>query len=125
MKDFTELERAVLSKLLDGGHPVLAQLRSQLRGCRVTRREFSGVGFFTTLEVNKDAPRVGDKTIRIGDVVADIEGLAHGAGFVLFIDHGKITMLEGFTYDEPWPDTIRSFTLSYTRDWQKLADALK
>ncbi len=43
----------------------------------------------------------------------DLEGVAHGAGFVLFIRDGALACLEGFTYDEPWPETIKSFTLNY------------
>jgi hypothetical protein len=39
----------------------------------------------------------------IGDVSGELEGLANGAGFVLFIRDGRLKMLEGFTFDEPWP----------------------
>jgi len=53
-----------------------------------------------------------------------IAGMSHGAGFVLFIDYGNMNMLEGFSYDEPWPSSIAKFTLEYStegeRDWVAL-----
>jgi hypothetical protein len=47
----------------------------------------------------------------LGDIGADIPGLAHGAGFVLFVRGGVISMLEGFSYDEKWPESISEFKL--------------
>ena len=63
-----------------------------------------------------------------GDVVAEIEGMPDGAGFELFIEHRRLSMLEGYGYDDPWPSTIASYTLRYTtddrRDWDALRKAL-
>ena len=111
MIELNELERAVLAKLLEREPPLLEQLRGQLPTCRVIRREFTGVGFFTHLDVG-DAPASNDVDMPpFGDVIAEIDGLAHGAGFVLYIEHGRLAMLEGYSYDEPWPDTIVGFSL--------------
>ncbi len=128
MTSLTELERAVLRKVLEGDHPVLVQLRLQLDSCRAEKREYSGVGFFTTLVVANDAHRADDENLRFGDVVAEITGIVHGAGFVVYVEHGQLVMLEGYTYDEPWPDSIQEFTLRYAggdaRDWDKLNKVL-
>jgi hypothetical protein len=43
-------------------------------------------------------------------VIARMEGLEHGAGFMLFIDDGVLVMLEGYTYDEPWPQRMSLIT---------------
>jgi hypothetical protein len=45
----------------------------------------------------------------LGDVTATIEGLEHGAGFVLFVQDGVLDVLEGFSYDEPWTDMNARF----------------
>jgi hypothetical protein len=37
----------------------------------------------------------------------------HGAGFLLYVDGGLLSMLEGYSYEEPWPDEIREFSVSY------------
>lgn len=119
----TELEQAVLDKLVEGDHPVLATIRQQLSQARLTKREHTGVGFYCDFEVEGNAPAVvGD--FQIGDVHAELEGLAHGAGFVLFIRGGRISMLEGYTYDEPWPERIRGFSLKYA-DPERKAELAK
>jgi hypothetical protein len=42
-------ERSVLVELLDGEHPILRILRTQLDDAEVSSREFTGVGFFADL----------------------------------------------------------------------------
>jgi hypothetical protein len=127
MTELTELERAVLDKLLSGEHPVLNALRPQLEECRASSRKMTGCGFFTHLDVG-DTRAAGDVKLIFGDVSAEIEGMAHGAGFVLFVEHGRLSMLEGYSYDDPWPDTITSYALEYDtgdkRDWTALRKVL-
>lgn len=112
MSNLTELERAVLDKILDGDHPLLEILRNQLSNDRVSRREMTGTGFFTYFNVG-DPPVADVEKIVFGDVSADIEGVHHGAGFLVWVEHGRLIMLEGFTYDDPWPDEIEQYTLKY------------
>jgi hypothetical protein len=118
METMSTLERAVLEKLLAGDHSSLAALRQQLEVASVGERTFTGVGFMTTLTVPQEAPRapVQSHMVRMGDVIAEIDGLKHGAGFLLYIQDGVLDALEGYTYDEPWPDTIRRFTLKYMKE---------
>lgn len=113
--ELTDLERNVLEKLLAGAHPVLQALRQQLWGCRVRSRELTGYGFFTELQIDRTVPTAPTSVerLRIGDVNAKIAGLEHGAGFVLFVNGGYLDMLEGYSYDEPWPEAISDFELSY------------
>lgn len=113
--ELTDLERGVIEKLLAGEHPVLELLREQSRTCRLKKRELTGCGFFTELEMDrtvKAAPTV-QENLRIGGVKARIAGLEHGAGFVLFVSGGYLDMLEGYSYDEPWPEAITDFELTY------------
>lgn len=113
MQGLNEFERAVFDKILAGDHPVLEILRRQSERARLVKRENTGAGFYCDFEVDSDAPAVqGD--FQIGDVHADLEGLDHGAGFLLFVRVGRLCMLEGFSYDEPWPKQIRGFSLRYS-----------
>jgi len=50
----------------------------------------------------------------IGDVHAELAGLSHGAGFVLFIKDGRLDCLEGLTYDEAWHAGPQLRSWSYT-----------
>ncbi|HEX5058756.1 MAG TPA: hypothetical protein VFV99_05310 [Kofleriaceae bacterium] len=121
--ELTPLEAAVLDMLLAGDDPWLAILREQRRLLHVTGREHSGVGFSADLAVPADAPKLpGGATVRFGDVSADIDGLEQGAGFLLFIDGGVITVLEGYLYgDAEWPVEVTKFTLRYDREPRDLA----
>ncbi len=120
MQGLSRLERAVVRKLLAGDHPVLAALRRQANSSRLTRRQKTGVGFFCDFQIQDEAPAV-DQDFELGDLHAEVEGLEHGAGFVLFVRGGRLTLLEGFSYDEPWPDEIRSFSLRYLDPDRKAA----
>ena len=113
--NLSDFERAVLAKTFQGSHPALGALREQLEQAEVLDREFTGVGFFTSFRVSGDAPRAKTKKDRIGfgDVVAELEGLDHGAGFVLFIDDGYLEMLEGYCFEETWPSEIGRYELRY------------
>jgi hypothetical protein len=113
MTGLNELERAVLDKMLAGDHPVLAILRQQADVARLSKRVSTGVGFVCEFEVDRSAPITGGD-FHIGDVDATVTGLAHGAGFVLFVVKGRICRLEGYTYDEPWPEQIERFSLKYS-----------
>jgi hypothetical protein len=107
---------AVLQKLLDGEHPILTVLRDQLRGLSVKARRLTGAGFFTEFSTATAArPAViPSAKARLGDVEATINGLKHGAGFLLYIDQGLLTRLEGFSYEEPWPEQPYDFSLKYS-----------
>jgi len=107
------LEAAVLDKLLAGTHPVLAALRAQLAGATVKHRTHTGVGFFTDFAPAQDAIPAPVRTLRFGDVRATIEGLQHGADFVLFVEDGLLVTLEGFSCDEPWPAEIVVVAVGY------------
>lgn len=96
-------DAAVLDAILAGDDPVRVALRAQLRGLVVTAREVTGVGFFAELAVAPDAVAAAESTMRFGDVIAKLPGVAHGAGFVVLVANGFLTMLEGYTFDEPWP----------------------
>lgn len=109
--DLTPLEAGALKALLAGNGPLLAALRLQCVGLRVGKRELTGFGVFVELEVDSSAQAaiVTEPSLQIGGVEAEIAGLHHGAGFVLFVEKGYLSLLEGFSYDEPWPEDTSSF----------------
>ena len=115
-RQLTEFERSVMEALLAGDHAVLQALRSQLDSCKVTSREETGHGFFTRIAVEGEGVRVAGLSARIRDVGAEIEGLEHGAGFVLVVVDGYLSCLEGFSYEEPWPRRIGRYVLRYEND---------
>lgn len=118
MTGLTDLERAVLELLLRGEHPVLVALRRQYEHARLVKRETNGEGFHCHFEVDAQAPTdesaaVIPSDFELGDVQAELPGLINGAGFLLYVRGGRLNTLQGFSYMEPWPGKVPSFTLSY------------
>jgi len=115
------LESAVLNALLTGDHPVLDGLRRQLDCAQVSRRELTGVGFFADLDVPKDlAVSTESRRIVFGDVLASMSELQNGAGFLVYVEDGLLTMLEGYSFGEPWPDEASGFSLRYVEPDRKV-----
>ena len=80
----------------------------------VARREFSGVGFFTYLSVPAELPRAkGCARLVLGDVYAEVAGLQHSAGFLLFVTDGALDVLECFIVDDQWPEIATLRRLYY------------
>ena len=116
IKGLNNFELAVINKLLDGDHPILNNLRLQASEALLVKREYTGVGFYCHFKVSSNEHTLREDIHNIGGVNAEIEGLNHGAGFILFITHGQLDLLECYTYDEPWPKEIGKFTLSYNKE---------
>jgi hypothetical protein len=109
-----EIERKALEMLLAGDHPSLAVLREQLALADVAGRRFSGVGFFTELRVPPSARRLDDvPRLIIHDVYAEVSGLEHPVGFLLFITDGVLDTLECFIHDDQWPSSPPSLVRAY------------
>ena len=116
MKALSDLERAVLLRLLEGDDPVVRALRDQVAAAAVREREFTGVGFFTYVVVGgADPVSLPDGVVQppiVGDVRIEAENLQHGAGFVLFVKSGLLDLLEGYTFGhEPWPDELGRYVV--------------
>ena len=104
-----------------GDHPVLEALRQQVEACGVPEREWTGAGFFTSLDTSHWSPKLLGSA-RISGVFTEITGLAHGAGFVLLVENGLVSILEGFSYEEDWPETVRSFEVHERSDEPDLSN---
>ena len=111
----TALEADVIDKLLAGDSPVLECLRLQRANANVSRRELSGAGFYVHFALDRPSVPKATKaaSLRLGDVVATIEGLQHDAGFVLVVTDGYLDFLEGYSFDEPWPEQVQNFSVRY------------
>jgi hypothetical protein len=109
----SSLEHDVIAMFLSPDHPVFEALRLQFDRCEAAARELTGVGFFTELSIPTDAAPapVRPGRLHLSGVVAEVDGLKHGAGFVLLIENGMLATVEGFSYDEPWPEKVNGYSL--------------
>jgi hypothetical protein len=114
--NLTSLEKAVLETMLEKPSEYSEAIKQQLAAVIVARRELTGVGFFTNFIVPTDVTVRRDlPNMELTGVVAEFPNLEHGAGFVLFIRDGVVRMLEGYTFDENWPNKTDEFKLSRTK----------
>ena len=105
--EFTPLERAVLTWISD--HAEDAAVAQQLAAARPVKREFTGVGSFTALEVPANFPRV---SLRPAGPVIESSQLAEGGGSVLLFVDGLVHTLELYSHGESFPEQIQSWRLS-------------
>jgi hypothetical protein len=115
MSDLTELEKAVIEKLLKQKNGKdFHTLQEQLGIIEASSRELTGHGFFTTFSLPATAERVpGFPSFKLDNVTAKIPSLQHGAGFLLYIEQGALHMLEGYCFGETWTGNITDFALEY------------
>lgn len=92
----TELEGAALCSIFSEMPELAAVLERQLEAATVTERENSGAGFFTTIDVSDNGPRVKSPTVLGYETHAHIKGMEYCLGFVLFMKDGALHMLEGY-----------------------------
>ncbi|WFU78336.1 hypothetical protein QA645_27830 [Bradyrhizobium sp. CIAT3101] len=95
----SSLEQAVLDAMALQVPELAGALDGQQPKVRVTARENTGAGFYTTLDVSQRSP-IKDVASPLGDVGATIAGLRHGMGFMLWLRDGQIHRLEGYSYEE-------------------------
>lgn len=126
MSELNLLERAVMEKLLAAEDEVFAILREQLEAASVSRREMTGVGFFSHFSIPEAVRRLpGNRSFKFGDVMATLAGLNYGAGFLLYIEDGLLSMLEGYSFEEPWPQVVQEFEVSYTPGGKRNMEGLR
>jgi hypothetical protein len=100
MLHFTALERAVLEEICKEQTDERGTLESQLATATVTRRENTGVGFFTYFAVDRSGPPLTRRGGVLGTVAAPIVGFEGPFFITLFTKDGYANMLEATTWNE-------------------------
>jgi hypothetical protein len=94
---FTHLEAAALEAIA-GRYPEAREaLKAQLATATVSERENTGVGFFTSLAVDRSTKAIESTDKVLGPVWADIEGFGQPLILLLFTSDGYARTLEGAT----------------------------
>src|SRR5260221_5640419 len=102
-----EIERELLEAILSTTH-MRSALRSQIDTVTVVSRRYTGVGFYSELAVAPDSEAIDPPNLELGrELYVDIENVPQGAGAVLFVRNGFLSMLELFTFSDPLPSEPR------------------
>lgn len=106
--DLTMFEKKIIANIIKyaNKNDLVEFLYRQYENLKVIKRTYTGVGFYTEFNLKeKSFNEDEDLSIKIGNIGANLKGLKNGAGFILYIENGEITMLEGYSYDEMWPES--------------------
>ena len=126
----TSLEKTAMEWLLAGDDPVLHILRAQYACARPVRRELSGVGFYLYFSTPVSQGILHQKVCAkpsfcFGDVQASSDAMNGRIGFLLWVTHGLIDMLEGYTDLGDFPEDTGSFSLQYLYEGPRELDAIR
>lgn len=95
MRALWPIERAVLDATSQD-YPTLADiLRQQIETAQVSAFENTGVGFFSTVSVPADVPRLPDKS-PLDAAHGSVNGVEDGMGFLVFLEDGRLSLIEGY-----------------------------
>jgi len=107
--EFTRLERAAIEAILSKPADGMEDVRAQFAAASATARDYTGVGFYTTISVPSSVPPMPDNK-ELRDALFD--GAAACAKsdpngwvfFKLWADGGYLACLEGLTVRSSWPN---------------------
>jgi len=108
---FEKFESEVMSYIVNEEPKISDALKRQYKSAKIISREFTGVGFFTRYAIEDKILKVPNEFKTLGNLQVSFKDLKYGAGFVLFIVDGLISMLEGYTNaGELWPEDITGYS---------------
>lgn len=99
MRPLWPIERAVLEAAARDFHPATDGLRDQFEAAQVTAFENTGAGFFSTVTVPPEAPRIPENS-PLDAATANVDGIDHGMGFLVFLENGYVSLIEGYTHSD-------------------------
>ena len=95
MRALLPIERAALLATAKDNPAIAAAILWQAKCAFVTKFENTGAGFFSTLEIVGDAPKLAAHS-RLDGAHGKVMGVEHGMGFIVFLESGRINLLEGY-----------------------------
>ncbi len=110
MTALNDLEASAIQVFCQIDDLPLNDLADHIPHLSVTSRRQTGVGVF--IELNSSFNGMEDGEATISGVIAVTDDDRPALGFLLFVEEGKPTMLEGFSYTNAWPDDLSDYTVS-------------
>jgi hypothetical protein len=107
-----ELERAVVHRILRDSELNPVKHEVNFEQVKVLDRDYTGIGFLTEFERSSELKLFADGVcLRWGKVGARLNASKIETGYVLYVDNGYLTTIEGYTYREDWPDDVDSIEI--------------
>ncbi len=108
----TKLEKTIIESMIGDSELTLANPKIHLHKMIVTNREFTGAGFFTEIQRSPDT-RLFDEGLSMhwGRVGARLNADAIKTGYLVYVEDGYVTLIEGYTYGDEWPTEMEGIEL--------------
>jgi hypothetical protein len=95
---------AIKLQLADNPNIMRSKLRKQFETSEVANRGWTGVGFFTEIQVVDSSSTLSAcQSFEMHDVSGATDALNYGIAFILFVRNGVLFAIEGATFEELWP----------------------
>ena len=91
-------------------------LREQIATAQVTDFENTGAGFFSTVKVSAETPRLTEQS-PLDAATGSVADIPHGMGFLVFLEDGHIALIEGYTYDGSTADLDFEMVAFEVKPW--------
>lgn len=104
----SEFESIIIADIINRYPEYKVKLQKQLSFAVVKERRLSTYGFSTEFIINNSNEVTLGKEVKLM-LETDgwrVNGLELGSGYILWVHNGLISTLEGFSYEEPWPEEI-------------------
>jgi hypothetical protein len=107
-----ELEKAVIGSMLADRELKPAKPAVNFDAITVRDREFTGAGFLTEFERSEELKLFdGGVSLRWGKVGARLNSSKLETGYLVYVDDGYVTTVEGYTYGDEWPNQVEQIEL--------------
>ncbi len=108
----TELEKTVIGSILADRELNPIRLSVNFNAVTVRDREFTGAGFLTEFEPTEELKLFDDVvSLRWGKVGARLNSSKVETGYLVYVDNGYVTAVEGYTYGDEWPNQVEQIEL--------------
>lgn len=78
----------------------------------LSNRAFTGAGFLTEFERSEELELFdAGVSLRWGKIGARLNTPRVETGYLVYVDNGYLTTVEGYTYGHEWPDKVEHFEL--------------
>lgn len=111
--ELSKFEKLVLNSIIkdDSEEDIFQQ---QIEGIEVLERDYTGVGVFVKFSVSDSAPSLCSSNRYMEDIPQlhlNHPELEAGAGAILWLEKGKISTLEVYSYTAEWSNNENLFTV--------------
>ena len=108
----TELEKLVIESLLADDELKPVRSTVNFEAVFASDREFTGAGFLTAFERTEELRLFeSNVSLRWGKVGARLNASKVETGYLVYVDDGYLTTVEGYTYGDEWPESVDEIEL--------------